>query len=274
MTLRAIDAWVNVSMGEMGRPDYLVDVASRYFKQGEDFFRNYSVEETLKIMDEVGVEKAIVTTDVLRPSEHAMRFPAANPDRFVLSAHLDPRKGMKTLRALETMAREQPLVLARVTPFYFDLPPSHAVYYPVYAKCIELGLPISVNTGIPGPPAPGECQHPMHLDKVCLHFPELTLVMAHGADPWWGVAIRLMLKYPGLHMMTSAYLPKYLPGELLHYMNTRGADKVMFASDHPAIQMKRCIEEAAKLDLRPGVLEKYLYENAQRVFFAGSGREL
>ncbi len=269
MTVRAIDAWVNVSMGEMGRPDYLVEVASRYFKQGESFFRNYSVEETLKMMDEVGVEKAIVTTDVLRPSEHAMSFPEADPERFVLSAHLDPRKGMKTIRALETMAREQPLVLARVTPFYFDLPPNDAVYYPVYAKCVELGLPISVNTGIPGPPAPGECQNPMHLDKVCLHFPELVLVMAHGADPWWGIATRLMLKYPGLHLMTSAYLPKYLPPDLLQFMNTRGRDKVIFASDHPAIQMKRCVESALELDLRPGVLEQFLYGNAERLFFAG-----
>lgn len=270
MTTRAIDAWVNVSMGEMGRPDYLVQVASRYFKQGDDFFRNYSVEETLALMDEVGIEKAIVTTDVLRPSQHAMSFPAAAPDRFVLSAHLDPRKGMKAVRALETMAREEPLVLARVTPFYFDLPPDHAVYYPVYAKCIELGLPISVNTGIPGPPAPGECQNPMYLDKVCLHFPELKLVMAHGADPWWGVAIRLMLKYPGLHLMTSAYLPKYLPAELLHFMNTRGADKVMFASDHPAIPMKRCLDEALKLELKPEALDKYLYGNAARLFFPPS----
>ena len=56
MTVRAIDGWVNVSMAEMGRPDYLVEVAGRYFKQGEDFFRNYSLEETLKTMDEVGID--------------------------------------------------------------------------------------------------------------------------------------------------------------------------------------------------------------------------
>ena len=27
-------------------------------------------------------------------------------------------------------------------------------------------------------------------------------------------------------------------------------------------------DEAAKLDLRPGVLEKYLYENAEQLFFS------
>lgn len=265
--MRAIDTWVNVNMAELGRPDYLVQVASRYFKQGEDFFRNYDVEEMLKLMDELGVERAVLTTDPARPSEHVLGFPAARPDRFALGAQLDPRKGMKTLRALEAFARDHPVVLARITPFYLDIPPNDAIYYPVYAKCVELELPITINTGIPGPPAPGECQHPMHLDKVCLHFPELKLVMAHGADPWWSVAIRLMLKYPGLHLMTSAYLPKYFPPELIHFMNTRGRDKVIFASDHPAIPMKRCLEEAARLDLRPGVLDRFLHANAARLFF-------
>jgi predicted TIM-barrel fold metal-dependent hydrolase len=108
----------------------------------------------------------------------------------------------------------------------------------------------------------------MHLDRVCLHFPDLQLVMAHGADPWWSEACRLMLKYPNLSMMTSAYLPKYFPPELIHFMNTRGRSKIMFASDHPAIQMERCFKEALALDLREGVLEAFLVDNAERVFFS------
>jgi predicted TIM-barrel fold metal-dependent hydrolase len=55
-------------------------------------------------------------------------------------------------------------------------------------------------------------------------------------------------------------------------MNTRGKHKVMFASDHPAIQMDRCLAEALALDLRPGVLECFLYENANRVFFSKAAR--
>jgi len=271
MTARAIDTWVNVNMEELGRPDYLVQVASRYFKQGEDFFRNYEVDEMLELMDRLGVERCILTTDPKRPSEHVLKFSEKEPERFGLGAQIDPRRGMKAIRALESFKRSHPVVLARITPFYLDVAPNDAVYYPVYAKCVELDLPITVNTGIPGPPAPGECQHPMHLDKVCLHFPELKLVMAHGADPWWSVAIRLMLKYPGLHLMTSAYLPKYLPEELLHFMRTRGRSKVIFASDHPAIPMERCLAEARKLDLPEDVLDAYLYTNAAHLFWPDEG---
>ena len=267
--MRTIDAWLNVNMGELGRPDYLVDVAKNYFKQGEEFFRNATVEETVELMDQVGVDKAILTTEPGRPSPHVLSFAEQHPERFFLGAQLDPRRGMKMLRELEAFVNQVPVVLARITPFYLDIPPNDAIYYPVYAKCIELDLPLTINTGIPGPVAPGECQHPLLLDRVCLHFPELKLVMAHGADPWWDVAARLMLKYSNLHLMTSAYLPKYLPPEFVHFMNTRGAGKVIFASDHPAIPLQRCVDEACALNLRPGVLEKFLFENAESLFFGG-----
>lgn len=267
MTVKAIDCWVNVNMAGLGRPEYLQRVAKDYFKKGEEFFKSHSIDEILDEMDRLDVERAILSTDPRRPEEHVLSFAEKHPDRFFLGAHLDPRRGMKTLRELEGFARNHRVVLCRITPFMIDLPPNDAIYYPVYAKCIELGMPITINTGIPGPPAPGECQYPMHLDRVCLHFPELVLVMAHGADPWWGIAMRLMLKYPNLHLMTSAYSPKYLPPDFIHFMNTRGKDKVMFASDHPALTMERAVSEARALALRPGVLEKYLYENAEGVFF-------
>ena len=45
------------------------------------------------------------------------------------------------------------------------------------------------------------------------------------ASPWWDVAIRLMLKYRNLRLMTSAWSPKRLPESLLHYMRTRGKDR-------------------------------------------------
>ena len=93
--------------------------------------------------------------------------------------------------------------------------------------------------------------------------------MAHGADPWWNEAGRLMIKYRNLYMMTSAYLPKYFPPEFIQFMNTRGKTKVMFASDHPAIQMDRCLESAlAREDFREGILDRFLYQNAHDLFFA------
>ena len=112
-------------------------------------------------------------------------------------------------------------------------------------------------------------QNPIHIDRVCYRFPELKLSMVHGADPWWDVAIRLLGKYANLRLMTSAWSPKRLPESLLHFMRTRGQDRIMFASDYPVLSMERCIGEALALDLPDDVRERWLYGNANDFFFGG-----
>ncbi len=267
MAIKAIDPWVNVSMGEVADIPFLQKVKEDYFKAGDDFFRNIEADELIELMDRIGVEKVLLTADPARPEQRLLDFTTQYPGRFFIAAAPRLQKGMKAIWAMEDLAKEYPVIMARVTPFEIDTPPNDAIYYPLYAKCIEMDIPVGVNTGIPGPPVAGECQHPMYLDRVCLHFPQLKLIMQHGADPWWDVAIRLMLKYKNLYMMTSAYSPKYLPESVIHFMNTRGKHKIMFASDHPVLSMDRCLSEARELELRPGVLEKYLYDNAQAVLF-------
>ncbi len=268
MAVRAIDLWVNTSMGQGKPPDWLVRVKEDYFRAGDEFFKSFTPEELLADMDEAGVEKAVLSLGVENPDEKVLDFARKRPDRFAFAAVVDPRKLMPELWRLQALVAEHPVAMARVSPFTIDVAPSDAVYYPLYAKCVELDLPLAINTGLPGPPCPGDSQDPMHLDRVCFRFPELKLCMAHGADPWWGVAIRLMIKYRNLRLMTSAYSPRHFPPELVHFMNTRGQDKILFASDHPVLSFRRCIAEARELELRPGVLEKFLYQNAESFFFS------
>ena len=264
---KAIDCWINVDMGDGDPPDYLIRVKEDYLKGGTDFFRSFEPEELIPEMDRLGVERAIIVMPASAPTPRALRFVERHPERFSLGLGVDPRDLMKGLWELEALARDHPTACAKVIPFASDIAPSDALYYPLYAKCIELDLPLTINTGLPGPPVPGECQNPIHLDRVCFRFPDLKLCMAHGADPWWGIATRLMIKYANLHLMTSAYSPKHFPPELIHFMNTRGKNKVIFASDHPALDLDRCVTEARDLDLRDGVIEKFLYGNADRFFF-------
>jgi uncharacterized protein len=138
------------------------------------------------------------------------------------------------VRALESFVARNPVVLARITPFMIDLPAKRPrVLHWWYATCVELGLPVSILTGTPGPGVYARWQDPKLLDDVCVFFPELTVVMARGADPWWPDAIRLMIKNPNLFMMTSAWAPSRLPAELVAYLNTGGRDRIMYASGPP-----------------------------------------
>lgn len=274
---RAIDCLVNVDMGDAKPPEWLVRVKEDTFKGGDSFLKSPELPELIDDMDANGVERAILLTRLGEKPDRARRYAAERPERFSLGVGgLDLLRPMPTLRKLASFVRDFPVSYVVVGPSFWGdgmYPPSDAVYYPLYVKCCELGLPLCMNTGLPGPPIPGEAQNPMHLDRVCVRFPELKLCMIHGADPWWDVAIRLMIKYKNLRLMTSAWSPKRLPAALLHYLSTRGKDRILFASDYPVLSMKRCLGEANALDLAPEVRDAWLYGNAETFFSLGSRRE-
>ena len=103
--MRAIDAFVNVRMGSGERPDYLVRVAEDYFKRSEHIFRDISVSEMVELMDRIGVEKSILSLRAATPDPEVLAFTKARPDRFVLAAYVDPRRGMPACPPLGRMSR-------------------------------------------------------------------------------------------------------------------------------------------------------------------------
>jgi hypothetical protein len=140
-------------------------------------------------------------------------------------------------------------------------------FYPLYAKCVELGLPICVSCGVPKARVPMACQHVALVDEVCWFFPELRFVMRHGAEPWCDLAVKLMLKWPNLYYTTSALAPGNYPKAIVDFANTRGADRVMYASGVPlGPSLERISAELPAVPFRDHVWPGFLFENALRVF--------
>ena len=138
--------------------------------------------------------------------------------------------------------------------------------YALYSKCCELDIAFGVNAGVPGPRMPMDCQHVERLDRVCYDFPELRIITYHGCEPWEDLAIKLMLKWPGLHYCTSAFAPKHYPKKVIQYANTRGADKILYAGYFPmGLSLERIMTEMRDVPFRDHVWPKFLYENARRV---------
>ena len=105
------------------------------------------------------------------------------------------------------------------------------------------------------------------LDEVLWFFPELRVVTRHGCEPWTEMAWKLMLKYPNLHYMTSAFTPRRYPADIIEFANTRGADQVMYAGYFPmGLSLDRIFAEMPDVPLRDEVWPKFLRENALRVF--------
>jgi predicted TIM-barrel fold metal-dependent hydrolase len=218
-------------------------------------------------MDHFGIERAMLGINFERST--SLRAIEQHPDRFFGSFEVSPNRGMQGVRdlvkAYETLGIKAATAFpAGMTP---QVPINDKRFYPIYAKCIELDIPICITTGVPGPRVPMLCQKTELLDEVCWFFPELKVVMRHGAEPWDELAVKLMLKWPNLYYSTSAFAPKYYPQSIIDYANSRGSEKVMYAGYFPmGLSLERIFSELPHVGLKDHVWPKFLRENAVRVF--------
>ena len=230
------------------------------------------IEITLAEMDATGVEKAFLRAwmrpeEVIISNDDIAAIVQKHPDRFLGMATVDPRRPMDAVRELERAVKELGLRALHMLPWIWNLPPNDKLYYPLFVKCIELGIPFCPQVGHTGPLCPSEPGRPIpYIDEVALAFPELTIVGGHIGYPWTDEMIGLAVKYPNVYIDTSAHLPKYYPPELVQFMNSRGQDKVMFGTNYPMLFFTPCVSQIEGLGLKPEAQEKFLRLNAMRVF--------
>lgn len=222
---------------------------------------------TVSKMDEFGIEKALVGVNDFDSNnkEGVQRY----PDRFVCSYECDPNKGMDEVRKIRRLKEEFDIKAVTAFPAGTcpQVPLNDKKWYPIFVACVDLDIPFCPCIGVPGPRIPMEPQKVEHLDEICWFFPELKVVMRHGAEPWTDLAWKLMLKYPNLYYMTSAFAPKHYPKDIIHFANTRGADKVMYAGYFPmGLSLERIFGDMPNVPFKDEVWPKFLRENAKKVF--------
>ena len=175
---------------------------------------------------------------------------------------------MDAVAQIVAPARDARVKAATAFPAGFNpqVPINDKKFYPIYAKCIELDIPICVCAGVPGPRVPCACQKAGCIDEVCWFFPELKFVTRHGCEPWADLAVKLLLKWPNLYYSTSAFAPQYYPKAIIDFANTRGADKVMYAGYFPmGLSLERIFARDARRAVpRPRVAEVPPRERAAR----------
>jgi predicted TIM-barrel fold metal-dependent hydrolase len=186
--------------------------------------------------------------------------------RLYGSVMVDPLGVSRSYRQVERAVKEYGCKAVRIMPSMSGLPIDHPLYYPIYAKCDELKVPLTVNLGVPGPWRPARLQQPMLLDDVLLAFPELKIVGTHIGHPWHLETVALLQKHPNFFLMTSGWAPKYVPAEIIHFLNTRGAHQVMWASDFPLVGIERATQEARELPIKAEVFERYARDNCLEIF--------
>ena len=283
--VRAIDAVVNIWTPEAlrYRPEWRDGFFVGKMRASEELMSGLTLEAMIARMDAAGVERGfLIATKAGRlghPSTYhlppALVHDAVQrfPERFHGLIGIAPTQGMQGVREMERAVREYGFVGAHLYPHWFELAPDHARYYPFYAKCCELDVPIQMQVGQSMVYAPDyPCRsvgRPISLDAVACDFPELKLVGIHIGIPWTDEMIAMAWKHKNVFIGSDAHSPRYWPPSFVHYLRTYGQDKVLFGTDFPVIDFARAMKEIAELGIPDSAMRKFLRDNVVKLYKLG-----
>ncbi len=231
------------------------------------------IETTLAAMGAAGVNVGLLSAwhgpeGPLIANDDVAGWAMSHPDRFAGLAAVDLAKPMNAVRELRRRVEEEGFVGLRAIPWLWGAPPTDRRYYPLFAACVELGVPFCTQVGHTGPLRPSETGRPIpYIDQVAIDFPELVIVCGHIGYPWTEEMVAVARKHENVFIDTSAYTAKRYPPELVSYMKSRsGRRKVLFGSNFPMIAPEAALADLDALELDDETRELFLAGNALRVF--------
>jgi predicted TIM-barrel fold metal-dependent hydrolase len=229
------------------------------------------IEATIKTMDDGGIEKALISswhgpTGELISNSEVFDWIQQYPDRLHGLASVDLTYPMKAIDSLNKSINDYGFKGLRIVQWLWDKPCSHPLYYPLFAECVRLDIPVCLQVGLTGPLCSSETGRPLHIERIALDFPDLKIVCGHIGYPWQQEMIAIATKFTNVYIDTSAYKSKRYPIELVSYIKSNGKQKVMFGTNYPMITPKDCLEEIESLEIPDPILEQFLSSNAKSVF--------
>jgi len=276
--VRALDIVVNLWTEEatQGYPEELDSFWDLITLKAGTTHRGIPLEEQLRRMDAAGIDKGLLVAttggDIKsriffeKPFSLIHRVVQEHPKRFKGIIGINPSQIVPWLGKLDQAVRECGFVGAHIYPHWFGKAPDDRIYYPFYARCAELGVPVQIQVGHSAQWFLETVGQPITLDKVAIDFPELKIIGIHIGHPWTEEMISMAWKHKNVFIGTDAHSPRYWDPSLVQFINTRGQDKVLFGTDWPIIDFERAMKEIAALELREIPERKLLVENAVRVY--------
>ena len=234
-----------------------------------------SFEAMLAEMDEIGVEKVFMDATKMWSFRHKALMADYSLElvadrvrqgkgRVVGGLSYNPFEIKKSLEDIEKGVKEYGFKYVWFHPISFGLAPNDKKCYPLYGKCLELGIPVTFQVGHSAEPLPSEVGHPMYADEVAIDFPDLKMVLTHTGWPWVEEWISMLWRHPNVYGNIGAYFPKDLSPALVEFMGGRGQNKVLWATN--GFGLTRCKKELVELPISDGAKRKVLRDNAANLF--------
>src|SRR5687767_1943120 len=129
---------------------------------------------TLDALDAAHITYALVSawwgpSGPLISNDEVAAFVARRPEGLAGVASVDLARPMDAVRELRRAVKRLGMRALRILPWLWNAPPNDRRYYPLYAECIELGIPFCLQVGHAGPLRPSEPGRPIpYLDEVAL----------------------------------------------------------------------------------------------------------
>jgi predicted TIM-barrel fold metal-dependent hydrolase len=235
-----------------------------------------SIDAMIAKMDEAGVEKVFITQCKMwsyrnkwmymdTQLEDVTQYLESYPDRFVGLAGYNPFRIKESLEEIERAVNEHGFKGVYIHIYGFDIPLHDAKMYPLYAKCVELDIPISMQVGHVLEAMPSEHARPIYLDRIASDFPELKVVGAHTGWPWVEELISVCYKWDNVYFGVDAWMPKYLKPEIIQFINSRmGQDRALWGTN--GLPWQESLQQIDGLGLREEAKRKLLRDNVVELF--------
>jgi uncharacterized protein len=235
----------------------------------------------LGLLDSIGVERAglinYVSPKIIgftpEVNDWIAKYCAAAPKRLLAFGGVHPSAVPDPRAEVDRMARLG-IRAIKIHPSHQAISPNGYVLGDgglgaVYERAQASGLPVMIHTGtsiFPG--ARNLHAQPLLCDDICVDYPELVVILAHGGRPlWMEEAFFLVRRHKNMYMDISGIPPQ----KLLEYFPRieQIADKVLWGTDWPSPGVREIQDNIAKFNalvIHQDVKRKILYENAARLF--------
>lgn len=253
----------------VGRPAYM----KRYVQVFDLQSVSYTEDQLLEALAAAGIGKAAMQAewasgDYRSDNDKVAAIVKRHPEIFVGFASLNAADGMAAVDELKRSIEVLGLRGLNVQPFASQLYANDKKFYPLYLKCLEYGIPVTIHTGINySSDRTLAYGRPLFVDEVACDFPGLKIVLNHGGWPWVDESVAIARKHRNVYIEIGGIAPKYLakPNSgwdmLLAFADNLLQDQVLFATDS-MIPFQRAVDEASALPIKAQAKEKLMFRNA------------
>jgi predicted TIM-barrel fold metal-dependent hydrolase len=231
-----------------------------------------TVAECVSAMDAAGISKAVLApcrrADCERhyvcediQIDEVRSCVAARPDRFAGLAAYNPYEISESMHEVEQALRVSDFRGVYI-PWNVDaVKLQDACMYPLYARCVELNVPVMIQFNNAGEAA---VKMLTALRAVLGDFPELRVILAWAAAADLKVMSAACEQHPTLSVAFDGRVLSGQESALVAWMKTEGEYRCMWGSN--GLPWKKLLQHIDSYSLPETVLNSFLHKNAWRAF--------